>query len=532
MAFLNGPARLDPGIKKRLENLGRLKIRPGSAISGEIVEEALALSRETGLRLGLVANRTGRLEEILAAGADDQLPWPEWSRGRRLWLTRRSSGALTHDDWAPWAVFEFDYVGWLGPASEALTLGYWAGGRQTAEAEAGERRHFKLITPDDPLWPDDFAKWPPEEESKESDGLEPAVLAAVSSGPRAEVIARLEELAFLARTAGLKAVDHLIWRPGQDQEIARLSPERLKNLALTAAAARTDLAVFDVNLSPAQLSRLTAQTSLRIIDRTQLILDIFAQRAQSREGRLQVEAAQLKYLLPRLSQGDSGLSRLTGGIGARGPGETKLEIDRRRARERLNRLKKRLEEIKRQRRERRERRSKAGPPVVSIVGYTNAGKSTLLNALTRSRVLAENKLFATLDPVSRQLWLGPDLKVVLTDTVGFIQDLPVSLIEAFAATLEELEEADLLLHLVDGSDPDFLSRIRTVNRFLDDRGLDRAPRILVFNKADLLPPEEARSLAHQQGGLAISARNEKSLKPLLELVKKTLIEIQHGNYTV
>src|ERR1700677_1927792 len=244
--------------------------------------------------------------------------------------------------------------------------------------------------------------------------------------------------------------------------------------------------VFDRELSPTQASALAKNTDLKVIDRTQLILDIFAQRAQSRDGKLQVELAQLKYAMPRLGQKDDSLSRLTGGIGGRGPGETKLEIGRRRAKDRVTHLERQLKQLARQREQRRRKRSRAGVPTVAVVGYTNAGKSTLLNTLTGSDVLAEDRLFATLDTRSRTLrcgWAGwGEREVVLTDTVGFIRNLPKDLFAAFRATFEEAADADLLLHVVDASDPAQDDHIRTVLSVLDDLDLLEIPRMLVFNK--------------------------------------------------
>jgi GTP-binding protein HflX len=256
---------------------------------------------------------------------------------------------------------------------------------------------------------------------------------------------------------------------------------------------------------------------MKIIDRSQLILDIFARRAVTREGKIQVELAQLKYLLPRLATKNTAMSRLTGEIGGRGPGETKLEINRRRVRERIARLNRGLKAIKQQREDRRRLRKQRRLPVLSIVGYTNAGKSTLLNTLTKSKVGAKDRLFETLDPSSRRLRFPREREAIITDTVGFIRNLPKSLMEAFAATLEELQDADLLIHVVDASSPRLEDQIETVNRILEDLDLIRIPLLLVLNKADLLSKEESGVLAKKMGGIAISAIHPPSLT---ELTKK------------
>ena len=276
-----------------------------------------------------------------------------------------------------------------------------------------------------------------------------------------------------------------------------------------------NLLLFDQELSPSQTRSVTDHTDLRVIDRTQLILDIFASRATSREGKLQIEMAQLKYLLPKLTTRDDALSRLTGGIGARGPGETRLEIDKRRINDRLARLSKELENVGKQRYHRRQRRRKREVPVISLVGYTNAGKSTLLNTLTNSGILAEDMLFATLDPTSRRLRFPEDMEVIVTDTVGFIRNLPAGLLKAFASTLEELHEADLLVHVIDRSNPAWRQQAEVVESLLAELELDDIPCLRVLNKIDLLDAEE-RERAIQDEGIGISANERDSLHPLIE----------------
>jgi GTP-binding protein HflX len=270
-------------------------------------------------------------------------------------------------------------------------------------------------------------------------------------------------------------------------------------------------------------------TELKVLDRSQLILDIFARRATSLDGKVQVELAQLKYLLPRLTGRGVQMSRLMGGIGGRGPGETKLETDRRRIRDRITALERELEELSRGREQRRSRRIKAGVPIISIVGYTNAGKSTLLNALTKSEIFTENLLFATLDTSSRRLRLPRDREVIITDTVGFIRSLPKSLMGAFKATLEELRDADLLLHLVDASNPRFEDQIRQVRSILEELELDTIPELVVFNKVDQLEPLKKRDtvayLRVKQAqmrykAISISAVQRPTLLPLLDELKR------------
>ena len=261
---------------------------------------------------------------------------------------------------------------------------------------------------------------------------------------------------------------------------------------------------------------------MKVIDRTQLILDIFARRAHSRDGKVQVELAQLKYMLPRLTGKGTSMSRLMGGIGGRGPGETKLEVDRRRVGDKIAHLEKELKSLSRGRYERRRRRAGSGVPIISITGYTNAGKSTLLNALTKSSTLVENKLFATLDTASRRLRFPRERDAVITDTVGFIRDLPEDLLKAFKATLEEMGDANLLLHLVDLSNPQFEKRMETVEKLLEELGLGDLPRLLVFNKADLIDPVEARNLARRHNAVLISSIRPATLNDLLKELEKRL----------
>jgi GTP-binding protein HflX len=300
---------------------------------------------------------------------------------------------------------------------------------------------------------------------------------------------------------------------------------KLEDTVLRALQLDASLLIFDRELSPAQAAAISKISDLRVIDRTQLILDIFAQRAQSVDGKLQVELAQTRYLLPRLGTKDDSLSRLTGGIGGRGPGETKLEVGRRRARERISALEMRLKRSARQREQRRALRDRRGVPVLAIVGYTNAGKSTLLNALTGSDVLAEDKLFATLDPTTRRLIVG-GRQVVATDTVGFIRDLPKDLFAAFRATFEEASDADLLLQVVDVADPACEDHLRTTDALLRELGLSALPRLLLLNKSDLIAADQAEHIAARHGGLLLCAREPQSLERLRAEIARELSAIE------
>jgi GTP-binding protein HflX len=261
---------------------------------------------------------------------------------------------------------------------------------------------------------------------------------------------------------------------------------------------------------------------MKVIDRTQLILDIFARQAKSREGKYQVELAQLEYLLPRLITKNTAMSRLTGGIGGRGPGETKLEINRRRVRDRITRLKKEIAKIRKQRHQQKAKRRQKNIPVISIVGYTNAGKSTLLNTLTQSDIIAADRLFATLDPSSRRLRFPADTEVIITDTVGFIQHLPKELMEAFHATLEELAEADLLLHVIDISNPRYMQQKESVEKILSQLDLDRIPILYVFNKIDLVDLDAFDNPWLLNQGVCVCAHQKQSLAVLIEKLESMI----------
>jgi GTP-binding protein HflX len=328
----------------------------------------------------------------------------------------------------------------------------------------------------------------------------------------------------LARSCGVEVFDKLIQHRSAPDPRFLLGKGRLSQLVIRAMQIGANLLIFDHELTPAQARSLADFTELKVIDRTQLILDIFARRAHSREGKIQVELAQLKYALPRLPTRDTALSRLTGGIGARGPGETKLEISRRRVRDRIHLLEKQTRLIEKSRGRQRVKREKTAIPIISIVGYTNAGKSTLLNAMTKSAVFTEDRLFATLDPKSSRLRFPRDAEAIITDTVGFIRDLPPDLFAAFRATLDELKEADLLLHLVDVSNPYFESQIEAVDKILQELEIAGKPTLLVFNKEDRLPDKSPLTdLCRRFGAVAISALNPASLSPLMEKLEDMVL---------
>jgi len=348
-------------------------------------------------------------------------------------------------------------------------------------------------------------------------GKERALIIGVS--PDQESVEETQEL---AKSAGVETVGVISQRGRKIHPSTVVGRGKLQQIVLEGMRRGADVVIFDIDLKPAQARAFEDTTGLKAVDRTQLILDIFAQRAKSGDGKLQVELAQLKYSLPRLTDKDAGLSRLTGGIGGRGPGETVLEIGRRRTYDRIRSLERRIEQLSRQRGVRRQRRRREGLPTLSIIGYTNAGKSTLLNALTESNIQAADKMFVTLDPTSRRLRFPREGDVIITDTVGFIRNLPPDLLAAFRATLEELSDADLLFHVVDASDPLANRKMDAVVKVLEDLGLCEIPRLVVLNKSDLVDQAQLKSLCRRLDGIAVSALKREGLETLIDAAEKAL----------
>lgn len=506
-------------------------------VSPELARHLTELSAETGRQIGVLISRKGEIEHVIVGDAH-KLELPDVGRARagqvrlrglRLVHTHLRGEPLTRDDLTDLALLRLDLVCEIEVRPDGLP-GALQFAHLIPENPGGELWRIEEVRGVHELAWDFGAEIRAIEEqlaagvrAREVGAGERAILVGVSVGTsRSRAESSLRELEELARTAGVQVLDTLLQVRREHDPKYLIGKGKLEEIVLRSMQLGATMIVFDRDLSPSQARHIGEATSLKILDRTQLILDIFAQRAQSAEGKLQVELAQLKYMMPRLTRADPGLSRLMGGIGGRGPGETKLEIDRRRVRDRITFLERKIDAISSARSVRRKERNRRGLPVISIVGYTNAGKSTLLNALTRSEVLAEDKLFATLDPTSRRLRFPEDREVIITDTVGFIRDLPKDLVAAFRATLEELEDADLLLHVVDVSDPEREAHIAAVEKILGDLGLQQTPRILVFNKADKLGPESGDGGAQLHGAVLVSALTRQGFPELLERADRIL----------
>ncbi|HDS15251.1 MAG TPA: GTPase HflX [Proteobacteria bacterium] len=527
---------LKPRQLKQLNQLYRRRCLPEEVISAELARHLTLSSVACGRQLGLLLDRRGQVEMVIV-GDSQSITIPSLHR-YRLGHGRLRGLRCVHTSFGPQGINREDLTDLTKLRLDLMAVIRIdiAGLPENIEIahllpdSAGEKYQLLPSTPLDRLKLQCLELFSSLESSAATafthstdDHEEPRAIV-VSVGP--ETSARLKdsvrEISELARAANIKVVDSFT-QPRKLDPHAAIGSGKLKEIIVASMAQDVELLIFDHDLSPTQVNNLSRATELKVIDRTLLILDIFARRAQSREGKLKVELAQLKYRLPRISEKTTALSRLTGGIGGRGPGETTLEIDRRRIRERISKIEKKLKKMARSRTIARKQRQKNELPQVSIVGYTNTGKSTLLNSLTKSRVLTENLPFATLDPTTRRLRLPREQEIIITDTVGFIRRLPKDLLDAFRTTLEELAEADLLLHVVDcGSSDDLEEQIDSVEQLLGELGLNQIPTLMVANKMDLAEPETLLWLNRRFQATPICARDPASLPPLLEKIRNAL----------
>ena len=521
---------------KRLEKLYNRRIPVEFLVTPELAREICGLSLEIKRQVGILVNRLGTIDYIIV-GNYQQIFIPDLSeyrtypgrlKGLRCIHTHFDNDPLTQDDLTDLLLLKLDIMAAINVSEKGLPsmvhvahiLPNSTDGNfyqiRTLKPEQLDIGCLELINAVE----DELAYARSLYESDK--GKERAILVSITTDAAYKAEERLNELCELAKTSGIEVVETIIQRRKKIDPRFLMGVGKLQEIVIIALQHAATMIIFDQELNPSQTRSLTEKIDLKVIDRTQLILDIFAQRAQTREGKLQVELAQLKYLLPHLVTKNKAMSRLTGGIGGRGPGETKLGINRRRVRDRLARLEKEVSHVKKQRKQQKARRKKKGLPVISIIGYTNAGKSTLLNTLTKSKVITEDRLFATLDPASRRLKFPRDVEVILTDTVGFIQDLPKELMVAFRATMEEMENADLLLHVIDISNPQYREHIESVEKILISLKLENIPVINVLNKKDLVDNETLLNITSRLGGIAVSAKSDSTLTPLINMMQAAI----------
>lgn len=545
MEIFGDRSGLSPSAIKALERVTRRRVPLDSITTPELTKSLADASAESGRQVGALVHRSGEVDTVII-GTPTGLMLPDIGRLRaakgrfralRLVHTHLFNEPLTQDDLTDLTRLRLDLVCaiLLSPTKDVQRI-TWAYNVPRGKGEKQNDKGYEVVGPlpwgrPMPNFGEliealeaEFSRLDGNRTVEAKDGR--AMLIHVGEKrPGAMQVAkvRMAELAALAETAGVEVAEQVIQLRDRVDPKFVVGKGKLEELVMVAIDRDVETLIFDRNLTPAQSGAIGTSTDLKIIDRTQLILDIFAQRAESRDGKLQVELAQLKYTLPLLGQKDDSLSRLTGGIGGRGPGETKIEIGKRRAKERVTRLEKELKELAKQRAERRRRRNSEDVPVVAIIGYTNAGKSTLLNTLTQAGVLAENKLFATLDTRSRRLNLPQGNTVVLSDTVGFIRDMPKDLFAAFRATFEEAADANLLLELIDASDPEEQAHRNETKKLIAELGLEHVPRLSVYNKADRLEPEAIEELGHQPDTLVVSALDFDSLRPLIRELERRFV---------
>lgn len=528
---------LAPHAQRTLERIYRRRVPLDTIATPELVRSLVEASLETKRQVGALVHRSGAIDYVVVGTATGLL-LPNIGRLRaaegrfralRLVHTHLYGEPLTRDDLTDLSRLRLDLVAAiiLDAGGQARSMS-WAYNVPTGSEGSPQ---YEIVGPVPYGQPQphfgqliasleqEFARRGRTREVAK-DGR--AILIHVGSrrerGAAERARSGLVELGALARTAGVHVVDQVTQlRENVDPKFV-IGKGKLEEVILRAVDLDAETLIFDQELSPSQASGIAAQTDLKVIDRTQLILDIFAQHAQSTDGKLQVELAQLKYALPRLGTRDDSLSRLTGGIGGRGPGETKLEIGRRRARERVTRLERELKQLAAKRAERRRKRLGSDVPVVALVGYTNAGKSTLLNALTGSSEIAEDKLFATLDTRARRLYLPNGSFAVVTDTVGFIRNMPKDLFAAFRATFEEIADADLILEVVDASSDERDEQVATTADLLHTLELDRIPVLRVYNKIDRVDVGQREALAGEPSSITVSATEAPSVKRLVDCI--------------
>ncbi len=522
---------LKPNQKKSLARLFQRRVDRASLISWELGRQLTEISADTGRQIGILIDRRGNILQVFVGDSKSILisdlsrfrVGKSRFRGVRWVHTHLNSEPLTQDDLTDLALLRFDavaavetlenglpgriYAAWLDPQA---TKNPWHL-EKPVPLNQFRLDFYGLIN----ALEQEFARRVDSQSTGQA--RRRAVLVGVTTDRLEDLQRSMTELIELAASAEIEVVDTVTQkRPYLNPKFV-VGSGKLTDIMITAMQKSAEMIIFAGELSGSQMRAISEVCELEVIDRTQLILDIFARRAASRDGKLQVELAQMKYSLPRLVMKDDFMSRITGGIGAKGPGETKIEVLRRRVKDRIAKLEHELEQLSGQRGRRRAGRNKSGLPIVNLVGYTNAGKSTILRTLTGAEILVEKRMFATLDPTSRRLCLPSGRKSILIDTVGFIQDLPSDLAKAFRATLEELGDADILVHVIDLSNPEYSNQMMAVEQILEELALDDIPQLVVFNKIDKTAPEIVSSVrAVWPEAAFVSALEATTLRPMLE----------------
>jgi len=550
LELLGNTKGLAPRQREDLERLYRRRLDAELLISLDLGRELFERAVSVGRKIALLVSRDGEVLQVIV-GTRERVYLPDMGRYRvgqgRLRRVRLIFSDLSHHSKQP--KIPTDIYGDLEKLRLDAVVGVKTNENELAvtyayldqDENTDEPIAVTVVVPSYQEQALDFSTFIADQERKltfldsgtKSTNLVRAVAISVRPVSQQKADSAMLEIMELARTAGIAIVSKVIQRKAPDSRTI-LGKGRLEEVVLLALRRDATMLIFDAELSPSQWRAVTNLTELKVIDRSMLILDIFARRASSGDGRLQVELAQLRYNLPRLQEQDAGMSRLSGGIGGRGPGETKLEIGRRRTKDRIALLEKKLRELESKRTLRSRVRTKGAVPLVALVGYTNAGKSTLFNALTNSTVLAEDKLFATLDPTQRKIGypVGDGTKIVtfvLSDTVGFIRELPKELVRAFKATLDELSQAAILIHVVDAVDLEIADKMNAVHKTIEDLKLSDIPRIVVLNKSDLLDTEAAERLVtaystETSAALLISGVKRDGLRGL----KTAIVNLLHG----
>ena len=515
---------------KRIENLYDYSSPPEYIIDPELARLLVELSHDIRRQIGVLIDRNGTIiyviigeyHKIVIPITSGYMALPGKLKGLRLFHTHLKDEPLTRDDLTDLALLRLDYITAICISQDGKPGIVYSGHILPDE----DSEPYQVLEPASiqELNIDCLAQILALESEltrknslyKPESGRETAFLINATTSDPKDAYASIEELKELCKTSRINVIGTAVQRRKIIDPKFVVGKGKLSSLIIQAIQKYATLLVFDRELSSSQIRSSTDFVEMKVIDRTQLILDIFAKQAKSREGKFQVELAQMEYLLPRLITKNTAMSRLTGGIGGRGPGETKLEINRRRVNERINQLKKEIDKIRKQRHQQKSRRKKKDLPIISIVGYTNVGKSTLLNTLTQSKITVANRLFATLDPSSRRLRFPRDTEVIITDTVGFIQNLPKDLMEAFHATLEELNDADVILHVIDISNPRYQQQKDSVEKILKDLKLDDIPTLYVFNKIDRVDLDSFDNKWLLNQGVLICATQRQTLKPLVE----------------